>query len=63
MVDFNMDVGELFKKLFSKKKEGEEKTPTTNTSEKIKSKTSLLIAGSIGVVLLIFLLHMLSLFL
>ena len=42
MVDLNIDVGEFFKNLFSKKKESKEGVSTA-TSEKIQSKTALLI--------------------
>ena len=58
MVDMNMDVGEFFKNLFSKKKESKEGAPITS-SEKIKSKTPLLIGGAIGVILIVFLIYFL----
>ncbi len=54
----NMDVGEFFKNLFSKKKESKEGVPTTS-SEKIKSKTPLLIGGAVGVILIVFLIYFL----
>ena len=58
MVDINMDVGEFFKNLFSKKKESKEGLPTTS-SEKIKSKTPLLIGGALGIILIVFLIYFL----
>ena len=58
MVDMNIDVGEFFKNLFSKKKESKEGTPIT-PSEKIKSKTPLLIGGAVGVILIVFLIYFL----
>ena len=58
MVDMNIDVGEFFKNLFSKKKESKEGVPTTS-SEKIKSKTPLLIGGALGVILIVFLIYFL----
>ena len=54
----NMDVGEFFKNLFSKKKESKEGAPITS-SEKIKSKTPLLIGGALGVILIVFLIYFL----
>ena len=54
----NIDVGEFFKNLFSKKKESKEGTPIT-PSEKIKSKTHLLIGGAVGVILIVFLIYFL----
>ena len=54
----NIDVGEFFKNLFSKKKESKEGTPIT-PSEKIKSKTPLLIGGAVGVILIVFLIYFL----
>ena len=56
MVDLNIDVGEFFKNLFSKKKESEEGVPTA-TSEKIQSKTALLIGGAVGIVLIVYSLY------
>ena len=53
----NMDVGEFFKNLFSKK-ESKEGAPITS-SEKIKSKTPLLIGGTLGVILIVFLIYFL----
>ena len=58
MVDMNIDVGEFFKNLFSKKKESKEGTPIAS-SEKIKSKTPLLIGGAVGVILIVFLIYFL----
>ena len=52
MVDLNIDVGEFFKKLFSKKKESKEGVSTA-TSEKIQSKTALLIGGAVGILLIV----------
>ena len=54
----NIDVGEFFKNLFSKKKESKEGAPITS-SEKIKSKTPLLIGGAVGVILIVFLIYFL----
>ena len=54
----NMDIGEFFKNLFSKKKESKEGAPITS-SEKIKSKTPLLIGGAVGVILIVFLIYFL----
>ena len=54
----NMDVGEFFKNLFSKKKESKEGAPVI-PSEKIKSKTPLLIGGAVGVILIVFLIYFL----
>ena len=54
----NIDVGEFFKNLFSKKKESKEGAPI-NSSEKIKSKTPLLIGGAVGVILIVFLIYFL----
>lgn len=51
----NMDVGEFFKNLFSKK-ESKESAPITS-SEKIKSKTPLLIGGAVGIILIVFLIY------
>ena len=56
MVDLNIDVGEFFKNLFSKKKESEEGVSTA-TSEKIQSKTALLIGGAVGIVLIVYSLY------
>ena len=53
MVDMNMDVGEFFKNLF-KKKESKDNTPATS-SEKIKSKTPIMIGGAILIILIVFL--------
>ena len=58
MVDMNIDVGEFFKNLFSKKKESKEGASITS-SEKIKSKTPLLIGGAVGVILIVFLIYFL----
>ena len=52
MVDLNIDVGEFFKNLFSKKKESKEGVSTA-TSEKIQSKTALLIGGAVGILLIV----------
>ena len=52
MVDLNIDVGEFFKNLFSKKKESKEGVATA-TSEKIQSKTALLIGGGVGILLIV----------
>ena len=52
MVDLNIDVGEFFKNLFSKKKESKEGVSTA-TSEKIQSKTVLLIGGAVGILLIV----------
>ena len=52
MVDLNIDVGEFFKNLFSKKKESKEGVSTA-TSEKIQSKTTLLIGGAVGILLIV----------
>ena len=54
----NIDVGEFFKNLFSKKKESKEGASITS-SEKIKSKTPLLIGGAVGVILIVFLIYFL----
>ena len=54
----NIDVGEFFKNLFSKKKESKESAPIAS-SEKIKSKTPLLIGGAVGVILIVFLIYFL----
>ena len=54
----NIDVGEFFKNLFSKKKESKKGAPITS-SEKIKSKTPLLIGGAVGVILIVFLIYFL----
>ena len=54
----NIDVGEFFKNLFSKKKESKEGASITS-SEKIKSKTALLISGAVGVILIVFLIYFL----
>ena len=58
MVDMNIDVGEFFKNLFLKKKESKESAPIAS-SEKIKSKTPLLIGGAVGVILIVFLIYFL----
>ena len=55
MVDMNMDVGEFFKNLF-KKKESKDNTPATS-SEKIKSKTPIMIGGAILIILIVFLIY------
>ena len=52
MVDLNIDVGEFIKKIFSKKKESKEGVSTA-TSEKIQSKTALLIGGAVGILLIV----------
>ena len=52
----NIDVGEFFKNLFSKKKESKEGASITS-SEKIKSKTVLLISGTVGIILIVFLIY------
>ena len=52
MVELNIDVGEFFKNLFSKKKESKEGVSTA-TSEKIQSKTTLLIGGAVGILLIV----------
>jgi len=52
----NIDVGEFFKNLFSKKKESKEGASITS-SEKIKSKTALLISGTVGIILIVFLIY------
>ena len=57
MVDMNIDVGEFFKNLFSKK-ESKESAPITS-SEKIKSKTPILIGGAVGIILIVFLIYFL----
>ena len=54
----NIDVGEFFKNLFSKKKESKEGASITS-SEKIKSKTVLLISGTVGIILIVFLIYFL----
>ena len=54
----NIDVGEFFKNLFSKKKESKEGASITS-SEKIKSKTPLLIGSAIGIILIVFLIYFL----
>ena len=56
MVDFNMDVGELFKKLFSKK-EGDKEDTSSSSLEKIRSKTPILIAGAVGIILIVFIIY------
>ena len=56
MVDMNVDVGEFFKKLFSKNKEAK-KDVSAAPSEKIKSKTPLLIGGALVVILIVFLIY------
>ena len=56
MVDFNMDVGELFKKLFSKK-EGDKEDTSSSSLEKIRSKTPILIAGTVGIILIVFIIY------
>ena len=56
MVDFNMDVGELFKKLFSKKR-GDNEDTSSSSLEKIRSKTSILIAGAVGIILIVFIIY------
>ena len=55
MVDMNMDVGEFFKNLF-KKKESKDNTSATS-SEKIKSKTPIMIGGAILIILIVFLIY------
>ena len=54
----NIDVGEFFKNLFSKKK-GSKEGASITSSEKIKSKTPLLIGGAVGVILIVFLIYFL----
>ena len=51
----NMDVGEFFKNLF-KKKESKDNTSATS-SEKIKSKTPIMIGGAILIILIVFLIY------
>ena len=55
MVDFNMDVGEMLKKIFSKKKPPEEcgKDSPKQISDKIQSKTTVMIAGAIGIIIIV----------
>ena len=57
MVDLNIDVGEFFKNLFSKKKESKEGVSTA-TSEKIQSKTALLIGGAVGILLIVWFIYL-----
>ena len=51
-----MDVGELFKKLFSKK-EGDKEDTSSSSLEKIRSKTPILIAGAVGIILIVFIIY------